>query len=85
MKTKVIRLDWNEVSAYTAYVEVPNDFDPNDYDLDNAVADLVNPMLGDYFERVSMTVTDESKFEHEDEVHLANNDPETLELDLFRW
>ncbi len=37
---KIARIEWTELSRHSASVLVPDDFNPDEYDLENALANL---------------------------------------------
>ncbi|SKX80988.1 Uncharacterised protein [Mycobacteroides abscessus subsp. bolletii] len=37
--TKIVRIEWATIERHSGYFRVPTDFDPNDYDMGDAVAE----------------------------------------------
>lgn len=72
---KTVQITWQEVSEHSVLVNVPDDFDPDNYDLADALAQLEN----DGFEgltREGIYVQDDQPF---------NPTVETLDLDGYAF
>mgnify|MGYP007064614939 CR=1 FL=1 len=55
----VVKIEWNTVRQHRVYLEVPDEFDPNDYDMDQILGGEIDEdacETGDLFEREALEV-----------------------------